>query len=156
MSNHIIQVFQNDLNIYVMDLRPLEIFPFFQCCDHLYTPQSDINRHQVVTYKEGPRNVRVKDKTTCIIKRLLFTCLGMVIPLNCCIKNIADIAYIDRFEERERFLNIIKCAVRSRWIRKNVNQAFRESCPHFRHYWWRKSIFTLKICWQWSSWPLFK
>ena len=79
-----------------MDLRPLEIFSFFQCCDHLYTPQSDINKHQVVTYKEGPRNVRVKDKTTCIIKRLLFTCLGMVIPLSCCIKKISDIAYIDR------------------------------------------------------------
>ena len=48
------------LNTYVMGLRPLEIFQFFQCEDRLDTSESDVYRRQILTYKDGPRAERVK------------------------------------------------------------------------------------------------
>ena len=46
-------------NRYVMGLRPLEIFYFFQCGDRIYTSESDVYRHQILTSKYGPRTERV-------------------------------------------------------------------------------------------------
>ena len=43
-----------------MGLRPLEFFIFFPCGDRLYTSESDVYRRQILTYKDGPRAVRVK------------------------------------------------------------------------------------------------
>ena len=43
-----------------MCLRSLEIFYFFPCGDRLYTPESDVYRRQILTYKDGPRTERVK------------------------------------------------------------------------------------------------
>ena len=42
-----------------MGLRPLEIFEFFQCGDRLYSPESDVYRRQIVTYKDGRSAKRV-------------------------------------------------------------------------------------------------
>ena len=47
------------LNTYVMGLRPLEMFEFFQCGDRLYSPESDVYRRQIVTYKNGRSAKRV-------------------------------------------------------------------------------------------------
>ena len=44
------------LNTYVMGLRLLEIFPYFQYGDRLYKSECDIYRRQILTYKKnGPR-----------------------------------------------------------------------------------------------------
>ena len=41
-----------------MDLRPLEIFYFFQCGDRLNTSESDVCRRQILTYIDSPRTER--------------------------------------------------------------------------------------------------
>ena len=43
--------------VYVMGLRLLEIFQFFQYGDRFYTSESDFYRRQILTYKDGPRTV---------------------------------------------------------------------------------------------------
>ena len=53
-------LFPRHLNTYVLGLRSLEIFQFFQCGDRLYTSESDVYRRQILTYKDGPRTERVK------------------------------------------------------------------------------------------------
>ena len=47
------------LNTYVMGLRPLEIFQFFQCGDRLYMSRSDVHRRQNLTFKDGPHAEKV-------------------------------------------------------------------------------------------------
>ena len=51
-----------------MDLRPLEIFHFFQCGDRLYTSESDVYRRQILTYKDGPRNEGVDTRSQQIVE----------------------------------------------------------------------------------------
>ena len=47
-------------NTYVMGQRPLEILLFFQRGDRPYTSKSDVSRRQILTYKDCPRNERIK------------------------------------------------------------------------------------------------
>ena len=49
------------LNTYGISLRPLQIhvLSLFKREDRLYTSQSDVYRRQILTYKVGPRAVRV-------------------------------------------------------------------------------------------------
>ena len=53
-------LFPTHLTTYVMGLRPLVIFHFFQCGDRLYTSECDVYRRYILTYKDGPRTERVK------------------------------------------------------------------------------------------------
>ena len=41
-----------------MGVRELEEFSFFHCGDRLYTSESDVNRRQILTYKDGPHSER--------------------------------------------------------------------------------------------------
>ena len=43
-----------------MGLRPLEVFLLLQRGDHLYTSESAVLWHQILTYKDSPRTARVK------------------------------------------------------------------------------------------------
>ena len=43
-----------------MGLRPLEFFYFFQYGVRLYMSETDVNRRQILTYKDGPRTGRFK------------------------------------------------------------------------------------------------
>ena len=70
--NVLVLSFRVHLSTYVMRLRPLIIFEFFQCGDRLFTSESDVYRRQILTYKGSPHAERVKtymaycqrDKTT--------------------------------------------------------------------------------------------
>ena len=42
-----------------MCLRQLEILSNSQSGDRLYVSESDVSRHQILTYKDGPRAERV-------------------------------------------------------------------------------------------------
>ena len=48
------------LNTYVMGLRPLAVFSFFQSGDRLYMSESDVYRRQILTYRDDPRSERLK------------------------------------------------------------------------------------------------
>ena len=54
------QPFPIHLNTYVIGLRPLEMFLFFQCRDPVYTSEYAVYRRQILTYKDGLRTERVK------------------------------------------------------------------------------------------------
>ena len=53
------------LNSYARVLRPLEIFLLLQCGDRLYTSESDVYRHQILTTEVDPRAVGVKSRLVC-------------------------------------------------------------------------------------------
>ena len=57
-------LFPLHLNTYVMGLRPLEIFQFFQCGDRLYTSESDVYGRQILTIKVKP--LRCSKASFCI------------------------------------------------------------------------------------------
>ena len=52
--------------VYVMGLRPLEIFLLLQCGDRLYSSESDVYRRQILSTKYDPRTIRVN-----IVSKLL-------------------------------------------------------------------------------------
>ena len=45
--------------MYVVGLRPLYIFQFFQSGNRLYTSESDVYRRQILTYEDGSRTEKV-------------------------------------------------------------------------------------------------
>ena len=65
-----------------MVLRPLEVFPFFQFGDCLYTSESDVNRRQFLTYKDGPRAKNNFNRLSSIVLADQITVIGNEISVS--------------------------------------------------------------------------